>query len=173
MNSVDLYTATNHESRPSVLMFTTHNVRISLPHKCHKLSQHGEVTHNHHTSGETQLNIWSKMFKQELHGPMSPQLLFCQRAGKLRSTEVFPSVTYLFCCLHAHNFPLSPVLRSPIPYPITHPFVNLPSQAKSGSWLYFRAVTRTRTTRTLTQTLPEGVVLGFWNFACGPYLPKE
>ena len=39
-------------------------------------------------------------------------------------------------------------------------FVNLPPQAKPGSWLYFHVVTRTRRRRrrTLTQILQEGTV---------------
>ena len=41
-------------------------------------------------------------------------------------------------------------------------FVKLPQQAKPGSWLYFCVVTTTTTrTRTLTQILQEGAVLGF------------
>ena len=75
--------------------------------------------------------------------------------------------------LFGHRKGHSPFL-TPIGY--VYSFVKLPSQAKPGIWLYFHVVKRRRTTRTImtpTQILPGGVVLGLWNFACGPQLPNE
>ena len=73
--------------------------------------------------------------------------------------------------VHPSNILLSQSFYLTFSFLLIQIIVKLPSQAKPGSWLYFRLVTTTTTT--LTQILPERVVLALWNFACGPQLPQE